>query len=242
MKGLLARIYCRRDDGTDWFPEVALGEDGNLYPVDPELVDSMEGYYAAVELGFDEHALQRDDMCVATFFMMNRQCSMLWHAAPLPVLGRIAVEWLLRYPFMFDVFKNASEPCNQVPDTWWLAEKTFEDPDVFPETPIASAMLVFDQCKRRKKFMKLLSKSEHALFKAAQSLVEMAFFFKRGDENAARRCAGKVARRMRVALGKRSEYWGMSESTVHKALEEDQLRRALAVIDKFDAWNVELDA
>jgi len=112
MKGLLARMSCELEGRGKRF-KIALGEDGNVYPLSGELVDLIEGWKAALALGFRERDLLRDP-CFSVMHDYNHfQVSRIVcqkNVLPMGLLCWIALKWTQRYPQMMDSYHKRPQP------------------------------------------------------------------------------------------------------------------------------------
>jgi len=242
MRGLLGHMPCGGPGWSLWPSrapkalEVALGEDGNLYPVSEELSERIEAHAAAVELGFSEFELLRNepDDCLQRWFEFQPR-ELLWQRDVLPIrlLGNIATRWIDAVSDRFGAFKYLGYPCGHVPECFALAAASIEGQDWVSLPMLKRGERLLRRCGGKKKAQNVIDEN---LLHAVGALTDLALDIKQWQFlHHARSSVKQVALATEeMALG---DVWPASREGVQR----EQVEIALEVIDAADAWNVELE-
>jgi len=244
MKALLGHMPCGGPGWSLWPSrapralEVALGEDGNLYPINEELAERIETYEAAVELGFSVQELLSDepDDCLQRWFEFQPR-ELLWQRDVLPIrlLGVIATRWIDAVSENFHMFKYLGYPCGQVPECFALAAASIEG-----EEWVSLPML--KRCERLLRVCgggKARQDIDENLLHAVGSLTDLALDIKQWQFlDHARSRVNRISMAVEeVSLGGSPSSWYKTREVA----QYEQVAVAVETIDAADAWNVELE-
>ena len=242
MKALLAKVRCAKDGKKKTY-DVALGKDGNVYPLHDDLTDLLEAWEASKALGFDPKEMFREDCFSRLRDVMNFPVTRVIcqkNVLPLSLLGYIAYEWTQVYPQMMDPYKNAQRPCDTVPYHMYVVWQSLTHPGQIRRSMLVRAKQDIDECMNRKKLVKSLGhygfRHLFAMSKMAQMALEVW-----DDKLEGYQTARIVAAQMATSLAQRPEYRGLSERHVREAARKSQLVSALDIVNKYDAWTTELE-
>lgn len=238
-------VTFRYSEESDFI--VALGEDGNVYPISQFLIDKVEDVCIATEMGFDITEMIDDDVMLSMYFDLKQDPvgAFIETAKILPrVLGDIGLKLVKdveRLGFGLDKFKESRyQDCEYVLFATNAVEQSILGKDNYSFPSLEAILKNIEKCKNRKKFQNWLTKAEISLQSAIFNLVQMAICIKNNDYKF-RIYLDDAIRDSRKSISSRHEYYGMRRTIVADSVMDHQMGLIITVLKDHDSWNVEIE-
>ncbi|MHC4121419.1 MAG: hypothetical protein ACYSWO_28435 [Planctomycetota bacterium] len=244
INGILGRISCSVDGREEQF-ELALGEDGKIYSISQELVDSVESYEAGLALGLSKLDLIEDDNCLLQYLTAESNPNLvICQSTSIPdfVMGYIAWEWLKNTPFCYDDWKFTQTPeaCRAIQEIRRFVREYFQGGQLFPRNLFYKAKEVALELQNKKKFAKHIGKTGMFWLKAFEKFSDIGIAIEGDHQQDVGQSALSVSYLMEMSQAKNPIFMGYERETKRSA-RISQVKNALRIINDFDAWDVEID-
>lgn len=245
IKGILGTMRCSFEGRKRTF-EVALGEDGKVYPISPELVDVVDYYEGYQALGMDPFDLIEGNDCLIEYLSYAgnpKKIICQRDAVPPELLAEMAEAWLGEPPFCRQDWKFSSTPneCHDLNEALFLTGPHFRTHTLY-EAHLPRARKIIQRLLRKKKFVGVIGRSGKLYLKAFLQFLEVARFIQDGKHGKAGRAAFKLAELKELQAAKTPETRFLaSPAFLSRGERNKQMRTALHMIERDDAWNIELE-
>lgn len=223
--------------------ELALGEDGEVYPISPQLVDIVEAYEAGLALGLEKTDLIAGNDCLLWYLSYGLPLNIICRRSALDpvILHESAALWLNEAPFcrVEARFSQTPQECQLTKEAQLFLRNHFAGLPI-PKNPLHRALSVALELQGKKKFLKHIGRSGVFWLKAFETVIDMGIQIERGKTEHIGAAALKVSQLMEDSIANRPEYIFHAKQT-KRAVRENQIKEALKIIDEHDAWDVDID-
>lgn len=244
IKGILGTLRCSFKGRKRTF-EVMLGEDGEVYPISPELEIIVDRYETARALGADPSHMFLNNPCLIeylTYAGNPKRIICQRDAVPPELLGEMAEDWLGEPPFCRQDWKFSSTPneCHDLNEALFLTGPPFRTHTLY-KAHLTRARKIIQRLLRKQKFVGVIGRSGKLYLKAFLQLLEVGKFIQDEKHGKAARAAFKLAelKELQVAKEPHTRFLA-SPALISRGAREAQVRTALHMIDEHDAWNIEI--